>query len=378
MKILLLFWGLWFLNFSSRTILSPLMPIFEREMGFTYTLAGSVFLYLSVGYTCSLVAAGWIVPRIGFKKAIALGFFVLIAALAGLVLAKSYMYLVLAAFFVGLGGGIYLPCALPLLTSAIPPEKWGKSIAFHETAASFSILATPLLVAAALTVTEWPSLILALSALCLVMILAFILLLPEPAQKGKEKFSFSRMLRRRDFWIMAALWAFAAAGGLGLYNLIPLFLVSEKGLPLDTANTVFGFSRVGGLVLIFLSGVLMDKFGVKKILLASLLVSGFAMAGLAVAENFSFLVAMLVLQATSIPVFFPAGLVAISRLTEFSDRSAFTGATLAVGVIFGAGLAPTLLGFIADTRDFQTGIFSQGVLTVLSCLLLPLLRKIQQ
>ena len=378
MQILLLFWGLWFLNFSSRTVLSPLLPIFEREMGFSYALAGSVFLYLSVGYTGSLVAAGWIVPRIGFKKAIALGFFVLVAALAGLALARSYIYLVLVAFFVGLGGGIYLPCALPLLTSAIPPEKWGKSIAFHETAASFSILATPLLVAAALTVTEWPSLILALSALCLAMILAFVFLLPEPAQKGKDKFSFSRVLRRRDFWIMAVLWAFAAAGGLGLYNLIPLFLVSEKGLPLETANAVFGFSRVGGLVLIFLAGFLMDKFGVKKILLASLLVSGFAMAGLAVAENFFFLVAMLALQATSIPVFFPAGLVAISRLTEFADRSAFTGATLAVGVIFGTGLAPTLLGFIADTRDFQTGIFAQGVLTVLSCLLLPLLRKIQQ
>jgi MFS family permease len=378
MKILLLFWGLWFLNFSTRTVLSPLLPIFEKEIGFGYALAGSVFLYLSVGYTGSLVAAGWIIPRIGFKKAIALGFFVLIAAFVGLVFIKSYVHLVLVAFFLGLGGGIYLPCALPLLTSAVPPDKWGKSIAFHETAASFSILATPLLVAAALAFTGWPTLIITLSFLCLAMILTFLILLPEPSQKGEDKFSFCRVLHRRDFWIMAALWAFAAAGGLGLYNLIPLFLVNEKGLPLDTANTIFGFSRLGGLVLIFLAGFLMDKLGVKRVLLGSLLASGFATAGLAVAEDFSFLVVMLVLQATSIPVFFPAGLVAISRLTDFADRSAFTGATLAVGVIFGAGIAPTLLGFIADTRDFQTGIFFQGVLTMLACVLLPLLRKIQQ
>ncbi|MFO7461158.1 MAG: MFS transporter [Desulfatiglandales bacterium] len=378
MKILLLFWGLWFLNFSTRTILSPLLPIFEKEMGFGYALAGSLFLYLSLGYTGSLVAAGWIVPRVGFKKAIALGFFILIAAFAALVLIKSYAHLVVVAFFLGLGGGIYLPCALPLLTSAIPPDKWGKSIAFHETAASSSILATPLLVAAALAFTGWPTLVMALSALCLAMILTFLILLPEPSQKGEDKFTFSRVLHRRDFWIMAVLWAFAAAGGLGLYNLIPLFLVNEKGLPLDTANTVFGVSRLGGLALIFVAGFLMDRFGVRKVLLASLLVSGFATAGLAVAQGFTLVVGMLVLQATSIPVFFPAGLVAISRLTDYADRSAFTGATLAVGVVFGTGIAPTLLGFIADIRDFQTGIFFQGVLTMLACVLLPLLRKIRQ
>ena len=116
----------------------------------------------------------------------------------------------------------------------------------------------------------------------------------------------------------------------------------------------------------------------RKTSLASLLVSGFATAGLAVAQGFTLVVGMLVLQATSIPVFFPAGLVAISRLTDYADRSAFTGATLAVGVVVGTGIAPTLLGFIADIRDFQTGIFFQGVLTMLACVLLPLLRKIRQ
>lgn len=378
MKILLLFWSLWFLNFSTRTVLSPLLPIFEKNLDISNALAGSTFLFLALGYTSSLLVAGWLTPRVGFKRSIAVGFGILIAALLFLPFITTYFHLGFVALFLGLGGGIYIPCALPLLTSSISPDKWGKSLAFHETAASFSILAIPLLAAAAMQLVGWPVLIFALSALCLVVTLVFVFRSPDPRPEREERSPFFRVLRRRDFWAMAVLWGFAAAGGLGLYNLIPLFLVNEKGLPIETANTVFGFSRIGGLLVMFLAGFLIDRIGVKRVLLLSLLVSGLGTTGIALAEGFPLLVAMLVLQAAFMPIFFPAGLVAISKLTDFSDRSAFAGATVAVGVIFGTGLAPTLLGLVADARDFQTGIFFQGMLTMVVCLLLPLLGKIQQ
>jgi MFS family permease len=378
MKILLLFWGLWFLNFSTRTALSPLLPVFEKNLGFSNALAGSTFLFLALGYTSSLLVAGWITPRLGFKKSIVLGFGVLIATLMCLPFVRTYLHLVIVVLLIGLGGGIYIPCALPLLTSTISPNHWGKSLAFHETAPSFSILAIPLLAAAAMRIVGWPVLIFTLSALCLAMTLLFVVHSPDARPEREVKSPFSRVLRRRDFWAMAVLWGFAAAGGLGLYNLIPLFLVNEKGLPIETANTVFGFSRIGGLLVMFLAGFLIDKIGVKRVLLMSLLVSGLGTTGIALAKAFPLLVAMLVLQATFMPIFFPAGLVTISKLTDMTDRSAFAGATVAVGVIFGTGLAPTLLGLIADARDFQTGIFFLGMLTVVVCLLLPLLGKIEQ
>lgn len=375
MRILLLFWSLWFLNFSTRTVLSPLLPVFEKELGISHALAGSTFLFVALGYTGSLLAAGWITPRAGFKKAIALGFGVLACALFVLPFVEIYPHLAFVALLLGLGGGIYLPCALPLLTAAISPDKWGKSIAFHETAASFSILAVPLLTAAAMRFVSWPMLVFALSALCLALGAVFVIRAPDTRPVPQDKSPFSTILRRHDFWIMSALWGFAAAGGLGLYNLIPLFLVNEKGLPVETANTVFGFSRIGGLLVMFLAGWLIDRIGVKRVLLISLFMSGFATAGIALADAFVLLVVMLGLQAAFMPIFFPAGLVSISKLTDFADRSAFVGATVAVGVIFGTGLAPTLLGLVADARDFQTGILFQGILTMLVCLLLPLLKS---
>jgi len=371
---LLLFWSLWFLNFSTRTVLSPLLPIFEKELQISHALAGSIFLFMAVGYTSSLLVSNWITPRIGFKKSIAVGFVVLIGALISLVFTRTYWGLGAVAFVLGFGGGLYLPCALPLLTSTIHPDKWGKAIAFHETAATFSILVIPLLAAAALRFLDWTVLIVVLSGLCLVVTIVFLVRSPDLRPKKEEKSPFSRVLRRKDFWIMATLWGFAAAGGLGLYNLIPLFLVNEKGLSIDLANSIFGVSRIGGLVVTFLAGFLIDRFGVKSVLLLSLLGSGLSITGIALADSFPLLVAMLAFQATFMPVFFPAGLVTISKLTNLGDRSAFAGATVAIGVVFGTGIAPTLLGTVADIWSFQAGMLVQGLLTIGVCLLLKSLR----
>ena len=371
---LLLFWSLWFLNFSTRTVLSPLLPIFEQELHITHALAGSIFLFLAVGYTSSLLVSNWITPRIGFKKSIAIGFIVLIGALLCLVFTGTYWGLGVVAFLLGFGGGLYLPCALPLLTTTIHPDKWGKAIAFHETAASFSILAIPLLAAAALRFLHWKSLVVVLSGLCLAVTVVFLIRSPDPRPKVEEKSPFSKVLRRRDFWVMGTLWGFAAAGGLGLYNLIPLFLVNEKGISIEVANTIFGLTRIGGLVVTFLAGFLIDRIGVKRVLLLSLLASGFSTTGVALADSFPLLVTMLVLQATFMPIFFPAGLVTISKLTTFSDRSAFAGAVVAFGVVFGTGIAPTLLGAVADVWSFQMGMMVQGLLTMGICFLVKFLR----
>jgi NNP family nitrate/nitrite transporter-like MFS transporter len=374
--LLLVFWFLWFLNFSSRTMLSPLLPIFERKLNITHALAGSVFFFLSLGYTLSLLLSGWLTFKIGFKKSIILGVSVMAVAMFCLTFATSYVQLSSFALMMGLGAGVYLPSAIPILTSTIRPEKWGKAIAFHETAASFSILAIPLLTALILRFFEWTALMFMLSGGCLVAVGVFSILSSDPRQESKPASGFSEVLRRREFWAMGIVWSFAGGSSLGLYNIIPLFLVTEKGMDLETANTVFGFSRSGGLILTFLAGFLADRYGAKKVLLFSLLATGASTAGMALAQTFPLLVTILFMQATFCTMFFPVGLVAISKVTDFNERSLFTGITIAFGVIFGAGLTPFLLGAVADSWSFHAGILFQGLLTIFSSVLLREFRGI--
>lgn len=367
--LLLLFWSLWFLNFSTRTVISPLLPIIKDELTITHALAGSVFFFLSVGYTITLLLSGFLSPRVGYKRSIILGFAILMTAVFCLKYATSYPSFAAVCLFIGLGAGIYLPSSIPLLTTAFGPDNWGKAIAFHETAASLSILSIPLLTAVALRLFHWRALFPILSTACLIAIVSFWMFSPDPRPQKEKGAPLSGILRRRDFRILAILWIFAASNSLGLYNVIPLFLVKEKGMYLEMANTIFGFSRVGGFFVVIMAGFLIDRYGVKKILFLVLLTTGLTAMGLALAQSIPFLVAMLILQATVCAGFFPVALVAISKLTNFDERSIFTGTTIAIGVVVGVGLTPFVLGAVADVWNFQVGIFVLGLLTTLSCVL---------
>lgn len=91
---------------------------------------------------------------------------------------------------------------------------------------------------------------------------------------------------------------------------------------------------------------------------------------LALVRRFPYVVAMLILQATVCSGFFPVAFVAISKITTLYERSIFTGATIAIGVLMGLGFAPFILGVVADFWNFQYGILFMGIGTVLSCMLL--------
>jgi predicted MFS family arabinose efflux permease len=373
---LFLFWGLWYLNFSCRAVLSPLMPIIEDEFTISHALAGSIFTLVSIGFTITLLLTALLAARIGYKKCIALGFLILAVSMFSLNCATTFPFLALVAFSIGLGAGVYLPSAIPLLTEIFEPKNWGKAIALHDTGATFSTLSIPVLTAIAVQFLHWRTLLVILGASCLVLVVFFWVFSPDPHPQREKQIQFTRVLRRRDLWIIAGLWVFAVANSLGLYNLIPLFLVKEKGIDLGVANTIFGLSRIGALVASVLVGFLIDRFGAKKIIFAVLLSTALSTIGIAVSPTLPLLVGMLAFQATVSAAFFPAGFVAISKLTDLNQRGIFTGVTLAFGVVFGLGLTPAILGAAADAWGFQPGILVLGILTVFSCALIRGLDKI--
>jgi NNP family nitrate/nitrite transporter-like MFS transporter len=371
-----MFWSLWFLNFSCRTIFSPLLPVIVDEFTISHALAGGLFFFLSVGYAAAVLLSGLLSARIGHKRTIGLSFAVVMMILCSLKYASNYYSIAVGSFLIGLGSGLYLPSAIPMLTSIYRRRNWGKAIALHDTGAHFSILFIPLLTALGLKFIHWKNLFIILCGACLIMIVFFWLFIPNISHKNDKKARFSSILRRVDFWVIAALWVFATAANLGVYNVVPLFLVKERGIPIETANAIFGFSRVGGVFVAIVAGMLADRYGVKKVLYISFLATGLSTMGMATVTSFYFLVIMLVIQATVCIAFFPVGLVAISMLSSIHERSIYTGASVAAGILGGLGLTPLILGAVADVWSFQVGIFFVGVLATLSCLLLKGLKEL--
>lgn len=378
MKIaqLMLLWGMWYLAFSTRSFISPFLPIIEREFAINHATAGGLLFFVASGSTLALSLTGFFSLRFGYKRLITWSFLLSAGALAGIFCAGTYPAFAFFLFLFGIGGGFYLPCAIPILTAVFNREHWGKAISVHETAAGFCILSVPFLVALALGIMPWRFIFLVLAGAFILLMTVFWLTGPDPKPERQPGFGVATLLRRSDFWIILALWIASGIGVMGVYNIVPLFLVDEKGMAVETANQLLSLSRVGGFTGQIVLGFFLDRFKTKWILAFLSIASGLSALGLAVAQPPWLLAVMLLLQGTFCVVFFPAGIVAISKLTRSEERSFYTGAIMAVSGVVGMGIAPAMLGAIADVYNFQIGLSLLGMGTLMVCPLVFVLRDI--
>jgi MFS family permease len=174
---------------------------------------------------------------------------------------------------------------------------------------------------------------------------------------------------------MGILWIFASASCVGVYSILPLYLIKGRGIEFSIANNLFGVSRIGGIFASILVGFLFDRYGYRRMLMLSQITAGLSTIGLSLASSLPLIMTTLILQATLSLTFFPVGLAALSKLTSLSERSMMIGLIVSFGIIFGVGISPFLLGLIADHFDFQTGIFGLGVLTTFSSLFIRYLEE---
>jgi NNP family nitrate/nitrite transporter-like MFS transporter len=373
---LFIFWGLWYLNFSARAIFSPILSLIEDTLSISHGEAGGLFTSIAIGYSLILLISGRFAAVWGYKKTVVSGFIGIGLIFLGLQWANSYLAFHILFFFLGIVTGSYLPSILPIITETYESRHWGKVLGIHDSAASFCILSVPILVALGLHFLSWRTLLLLLGGVSLLLPVYFWKVSVEPKRKiSQQKNRISDLLKRRTLWILGFLWIFAAASSLGLYSVLPLYLIRERGIDFDFANTLFGISRVGGVFVSVFIGFLIDRYGYRFMLMFCLVTTGLSTVGLALSSTLPIIVATLVLQATLSVGFFPAGFAALSNLTPLSERSMAIGVAVSIGMIFGNGGAPVLLGFIADRFSFQVGIMWLGVLTTLSSLAVGLLRK---
>ena len=372
---LFIFWCLWFFNFSTRTSFSPLLPLIEDSLSLSHGAVGGLFTSYAMGYGLALLVAGRFVSGWGYKRVVAIGFVGMGLLLICFQWAESYLALHILFFSLGFGAGTYMPSILSIITETYDYKHWGKAIGIHDSAASLSIFSMPILITLGLQLLPWRRLLLFLGAACLILPIFFWKVSREPRQDhSRQGARYIDLLQRRTTWIMGLLWMFSAASNLGVYSILPLYLIKERGMDFVLANTLFGISRVGGVFVSILIGFLIDRYGYQRMLKWSIVTTGLSTIGLALSSNLSQILVSLILQAAFSLAFFPAGLAAISKLTPLSERSLALGVTLAIGMVFGTGGAPFILGLVADHFSFQIGIFCLGALTTLSVLSVRLLK----
>ena len=363
LKSLLFLTSIFLLNFMSRIIFGPLMPIIETDLGIDHAHAGSFFFIIYVGYFVSLIGSGFISCRIFHRNTIILSAIGLGVVLMGISLSNNLWQIRLSLLFLGLAAGLYLPSGIATLTELVSQEHWGKAIAVHELAPNISFVITPLVAELLMKYLPWKGVLMAIGGISISLGILFAL----AGRGGRFYGEAPNLLLLKDlftmpvFWIMVILFSLGISGSLGIYTMLPLFLVVEHGMERSWANTLIALSRISGIIMGLVSGFINDRLGPKRTLMGVFLITGCftILLGMVGGRWIPFFV---FLQPLFAVCFFPPGFAALSSLTPPSSRNVAVSLTVPAAFVIGGGAVPAWIGLSGDLLSFSFGIFSVGIM----------------
>jgi NNP family nitrate/nitrite transporter-like MFS transporter len=352
---------IFFLNFISRIILAPLIPEIEEDLNLSHADAGALFFLISLGYFISLTTSGFISSRLNHKRAIILSNTVLGAALIGTAFCRDVWSFCLGLFTVGMAAGVYLPSAISTLTGSISYQHWGKALAIHEIAPNLGFVAAPLIAEFIMTRFSWKLafILFGVAALILSPLFARFGRGGEFLGEAPSFLSFRQLFTKSSFWVMTFLFSLAICGSLGIYTMLPVYLVTEIGMDRNLANTLVALSRISGLIMVFVGGWAVDRFGPKWTLKIVLILTGMMTVLLGIAPvRYAHVVVFL--QPLVAVCFFPAGFAAISFIFPPKSRNLAVSLIVPMAFLIGGGIVPIFIGFVGDISSFALGIAISG------------------
>lgn len=366
--------GVLFTNLFSRAIFSPLLIQLKRDLALSNAQAGRLFLFIYIGFGTSLLLSGFFASRINHRGSITLSLLWIAASLLVLSFLENLTAFFVCLVFLGLGAGLYIASGVAVINRLVRPERLGTALAVHEIGPTLSLILAPLAVELFMHFTGWRGILRITAGFNLAMAAVYLLVGRNSNFPGREP-SFHNVrdvITQPIFWVVMLLFFLAFSAAHGIYNLLPNYLIEEKGIGADVVNIFVGVSRISGLASIFLSGLLVDRIGIKRTILLVMVVCGVFTVLLGLATGPLLIVAMF-LQPVLITAYFPAGLAAISRMGHPELRNITVSLVMPVALFSGVGAVPALFGFLSDFHLMYLGLVVLGGLMLLS--IWPLMRS---
>lgn len=371
--------GIFFINFLSRVILSPLMPTVEKDLGIGHDEAGAFFFLCTLGYCVGLILSGFVSARLKHRGAILLSSFAVGGALLLISIFRDSWGIRFGLFALGLGAGFYLPSGISTLTSLVSQRHWGKAIAIHELAPNLGFIIAPVLAEILLGWCSWQGILAIISIASFVAGAAYFFggkggdFLGQPLDLKILK----EILKTPSFILMMFFFSLGVGASFGFYSMIPLYLVSEKGMDRTWANILLALSRVSTLGTAFVAGWLTDHLGVRKTLKMVFLTTGIVTALLGLVPV-SWIAWIIFLQPALATAFFPAGFAALGKIGSPSMKNVAVSLTVPMGFLIGGGAFTAGLGLAGEAGLFFLGFILFGGIISSGALLVPYLRKAEE
>ncbi len=355
--------AIFYLSFVARIILAPLLPLIEQDLGIGHGEAGSLFLFIASGYSAGLLLSGFVSAWLNHRRTIMLSALMVGTAVLIVSASTSINGMRIGLVLAGVFAGFYIPSGLATLTHLTAREHWGKVMAIHELAPNLAFITAPMLSEALLKLFPWRG-ALAVLGLCSILMGGVFGLAGRGNERGETPRlqSLYKIVADPSFWLMVAFFSVSIGSSMGLYAMMPLFLVSEIGMERGWANTLIGLSRVLGIAALFLSGWIMDRWGSSKAMAIFLATTGLFTLLLGSLPGPVATPLLLLFQASSAVCLFPAGFTTLSLIFPSHLRSTTVSLVMFFGFLFGGGAIPPVIGYWAEAFSFSSGFFFLGLL----------------
>lgn len=359
----------------------PVTALYAEEFGVNQTAIGlTVAIYGLARFLVSL-PAGRLSDLLGRKPTLALGGFLTCIGTIGCALSQSYEVFLIARFVAGAGAACVMTAGQIVLADIASPHNRGRVMSIYQGVFLFSVGAGAfpggwLADRYGLASPFWANAILA----ALVTILALLFVPETRSLRGEVRrtaagvaLSFAEQLRiigRTPGFLMICLVSFAAffARTGALFSVMPILAEEEMGLSPDQIGIGLGMISIMGLLLVYPSGAMVDRFGRKAVIVPSTLLTGISVLGYGIAGGFAaFMICSVLWSAASgvsgaAPAAYAAD-IAPDGLT--APTMGLYRALADAGYVVG----PLTLGIVADLQSANAALALTSVLLVGSAIL---------
>ena len=360
-----------FVNFAARQVFVPLIPLLRRDLGVTDAQLGSLQTWLLVVLAVGSIPFGFFADRLSRKAIIFAGVICWSLATAVGGLAPSFIFLLFARAFVGIGEAAYAPAAQSMISGGFPEEKRAFAQAIFASGMLLGGAAGQALGGILGLRYGWQSALFVIAAVGIIPAIA-VLTLPEPARGPcSELVPIPRLLSVPAFVAMIAGGTCITFASVSLLTWGVDFAVTYKDFSLRQASVSLALVALLSLVCgVLFGGYIADRLQKRYpygriivIAAAFLLAAPFLLLAIQSDEQ------SMVLGGLFIAGFFmswyhgPVTAVIHDMMPRRAHATSI-GLYMFVTQLVG-GLGPQVVGRISDLRDLQFGL--QIAVAVMVC-----------
>jgi MFS family permease len=344
-------------------IIWPIMPIYALQLGAGGAELGLIIAAFNLARSVFNPVVGKLSDRLGRKPFMLAGLFCYALLSIAYIQSTSVPGLIAVRFAHGLAAVCVAPVAMAVVAEIAPPHRLGAYMGTLSMALMLGVGAGPLLGG---IIKDWLGMdaaFMTMGGLALVTSVGILAFVPSLRRKAgtavRPSSSMRQTLRQSRILQMVFILRFFSAAGQGaVYTFLPLYGVAI-GISSAQVGILLG---VNVLLIAFLQrpgGNLADRTRPVVLMVVGIAISGLAVAGMPLVQNFSGALVMNILMGVANGIAVPAALVLAGREGARVGMGSVMGlfdAALSLGFI----VSPILLGLVHDVLGIEAIFYVGG------------------